>query len=206
MKFRFLLPGLILFALLVLSLGNAAAQGSRTPPKKAKKVSPVGFGMNLGNIRFGNSTFDMGFTPNVAVRLSNNFALGAMLRLDYRYYKYRPSNLRFSAFDIGPAVFARWKPLWNAETVTPFLQGLFIQAEYERAFIAYERTDDFGNVIINGNRIEAQRFGEDYLYVGLGASAGYPLSTFISLHYNVIDRYNLTRIPFDYRFGITYNY
>ena len=89
---------------------------------------------------------------------------------------------------------------------TPFLKGIFLQAEYERAFIAREKTDEFGKIIVNGNRIETVRKGEDYMYLGLGASSGYPFSTFVSLHYNVIDKPELTRIPFNYRIGFTYNY
>lgn len=191
----------------MLTLFSIYGQSSRDQ-KKLKDPSHIGWGVNLGNIGFSSNTFQFGLGPNIAYRLTESWALGFMMKLDYFYVRYPSYNLKFSAFDLGPTVFTRWKPLLNMDGATPFMQGIFIQGEYERAFIAREATDELGNLILNnkGNRIESVRNGEDYLYVGLGLSNGYPFSTFISIHFNVIDNPQLTRIPFDYRFGFTFNY
>ena len=112
---------------------------------------------------FSTNTFQFGLAPNIAYKISEPLAVGFMIKLDYYYIRYPQYDLKFSSFDIGPTAFARWKPLYNLTGGTEFLQGLFLQMEYERAFISRPKTDDFGNVIVNGNRIVAERNGEDYL-------------------------------------------
>jgi hypothetical protein len=47
---------------------------------------------------------------------------------------------------------------------------------------------------------------ENFVYVGIGATTGYPFSTFVSLHYNVLDDIYSSSLPFAYRIGFTYNY
>lgn len=151
----------------------------------------------------------MGLSPNVAYRLADNVAIGFMLKTEYYYEKVVDFRgvFKISTFDFGPTVFARYKPIWFVENTTPFLKGLFIQAEYERAFLAIPKLDDQGNIIPKGNRIEMERPGDNYMYVGIGSSFGYPLATSISIHYNVLDHATARRFnPFDYRFGITYRY
>jgi hypothetical protein len=198
------------FFVFLLVLGGLNNANSQTPKnqKKGKEPSPIGWGVNIGNIRFYNNAFEFGLAPNIAYRLGETLSVGFMMKLDYYYQRYPAYDLKFSAFDFGPTVFTRWKPLFKMDGATPFMQGLFLQAEYERAFIAREAVDEFGNLILNdkGTRIETVRNGEDYLYVGLGAASGYPFSTFVSIHYNVLDNSELSRIPFNYRIGLTWNY
>jgi hypothetical protein len=195
---------ILVTSLVIFQLYQADAQAKKAD--KGKTPLPLGWGVNIGNIRFYNSTFQFGLAPNIAYKVSESLAAGFMMKLDYYYFKDRSVDLKFSSFDLGPTGFVRWKPLWTSSGATPFLQGIFLQAEYERAYIAREKRDEFGNIILKGNRIEAERTGEDYLYVGIGASSGYPFSTFVSIHYNVIDKIELSRIPFNYRIGFTYNY
>jgi len=173
---------------------------------KEKKALPLGWGANIGNISFQGSTFAFGIAPNIAYKFNESLATGFMMKLDYYYAKYAAQGVNYSSFDLGPTVFARYKIFWETEGATPFMKGLFVQAEYERAFIAREETDQFGNIILNGNHIETVRTGEDYIYIGAGTSSGYPFSTFVSIHYNIIDKPELTRDPFGLRLGFTYNY
>lgn len=183
---------------------------AKPEPKKApeESKSKLGYGVNLGNIAFAGSAFEFGLSPNIVYKLDEALAVGFMLKLNYFYEKYPQYGLKYSAFDLGPTVFTRWKPLLKIDNATPFMQGLFIQAEYERAYPARPAYDEFGNLILNdnGTTIKTERIGEDYLYVGIGAASGYPFSTFFSIHYNVIDKIELSRSPFDYRIGFTYNY
>jgi long-subunit fatty acid transport protein len=195
-------------ALLCLAFSFSAAAQSREKDKEFdKEPSRIGFGVNIGNIRFYNSAFEFGLAPNVAYRVSEAFAVGFMLKADYFYKKYRSQAVKFSAFDLGPTVFARVKPLWSWDAATPFLQGLFLQAEYEKGFLKRAYENQYGEAILDINgEIEVAEIEEDFLYLGLGASSGYPFSTFVSLHYNVLDDFDSTRLPFSYRIGFTWNY
>lgn len=193
--------------MLALVLTDGISQTRKDEDKDfQKEPSRIGWGLNLGNIRFYNRTFEFGLAPNVAYRISEPFAVGFMLKADYFFTKYEDFNgnlYKFSAFDFGPTVFARYKPLWNWDGATPFLQGLFLQAEYERAFLT--RADP-NEPLIPGQPVPKAHFQEDFLYVGLGAASGYPFSTFVSIHYNLLDEIDSLRFPFSYRLGFTYNY
>ena len=170
--------------------------------------SRLGYGVNLGNLAFAGSALELGLSPNIAYKLDEAFAVGFMMKLNYFYEKYPQHDLKYSAFDLGPTVFARWKPLMKMEGATPFMQGTFIQADYERAYIARPVYDEFGNVELNNNgtAVKTEKKGENYLYVGIGFASGWPFSTFFSFHYNILDDIDLSRTPFDYRIGFTYNY
>ncbi len=200
---QFILSIILLFT----GLSNVVGQSDRREVKDDKEPSRIGWGVNIGNIRFYNRSFEFGLAPNVAYRLSDPFAVGFMFKVDYFYKKYQLNNAKFSAFDFGPTVFARYKPLWNWDGATPFLQGIFLQAEYERGFLtrAYEYSSGDPVLDTEGN-VERAKIQEDFLYLGIGASSGYPFSTFVSIHYNILDSATSLRFPFTYRIGITYNY
>ncbi len=197
---------IILSSLIILiCLINGNAQ-SKQSPKKGKEPSPVGFGINLGNVSFFNHTFQFGLSPNVAYKVSESLALGLMLKVNYYYEKFPVERAKFSAFDLGPTIFARYKPLWGWDNATPFLKGLFLQAEYEKGFLTRYYVDQSGYPIIIDNHVERLKFKEDFVYIGIGASSGYPFSTFVSIHYNLLDDFDSARDPFEYRIGFTYNY
>lgn len=191
--------------LALFTLGTGVAQTTH-PPQKPKKTSPVGYGINLGNVSFYNHTFQFGLAPNVAYKVGESLALGFMLKVDYYYEKFPVERAKFSAFDLGPTVFARYKPLWGWDNATPFLKGLFLQAEYEKGFLTRYYVDQSGYPVIIDNHVERLKFTEDFIYVGIGASSGYPFSTFVSIHYNLLDDFDSARNPFVYRIGFTYNY
>ncbi len=183
----------------------AAADSKKGPIKVVEKTSKVGYGINLGNLYFTNFSFSIGLDPNIAYKLDEALAVGFMLKMNYYYEKIRQYDLKFTAFDFGPTVFTRWKPLLKANNATPFMQGIFVQAEYERAFIN-RPTDEFGNIIVEGDKVVPFKTQENYLYIGAGMASGYPFSSFISFHYNIIDDVQLSRLPFTYRIGFTWNY
>ncbi|MEP6645658.1 MAG: hypothetical protein ABJC12_01095 [Saprospiraceae bacterium] len=197
----------LIFSCLVilLSLNHGAAQSSHKP-EKAKDPAPIGWGVNLGNISFYNHSFQFGLAPNVAYKLTESLAVGVMMKVDYFYQKFPIEQVKFSAFDFGPTVFTRFKPLWSWDNATPFLKGIFLQAEYERGFLTRYGVDQNGNLIINNGKLEHFKINEDFIYVGVGATSGYPFSTFVSIQYNVLDDFNSARDPFNYRIGFTYNY
>src|SRR5688500_14938074 len=153
----------IILLSLLFSLQSLEAQSRRTDEEEMKEPSRIGYGVNLGNIRIYNRTFEFGLAPNIAYRITDPFAVGFMLKADYFFTKYSDGvgNLyNFSAFDFGPTVFTRLKPLWNWEGATPFLRGIFLQAEYERAFLT--RADPDG-VLVVGSPVPKKSFQEDFL-------------------------------------------
>lgn len=179
--------------------------------KVEKEPSRWGYGLNIGNIAFQSNAYQIGLDPNVAYRLSDNLAVGFMLKMNYYHARYQYTNntkLTYSAFDTGPTLFTRWKPLLKMDNATPFMQGIFLMAEYERSFVNREAVDEFGNLILNddGTKIETVITTEHYLYIGGGVSSGYPFSSFFSFHYNLLDDAELSRLPFTYRIGFTWNY
>lgn len=172
-----------------------------------REPSRIGYGVNIGNIRFYNRAFEFGLAPNVAYRLTESLSAGFMLKVDYFFEKYPAYDAKFSAFDLGPTFFTRLKPLWSWDDATPFLQGIFIQAEYEHAFLTRPFVYPDGSPVIGTDgKVEKGKVEEDFVYVGLGLSNGYPFSTFVSIHYNVLDNSQSLRFPFNYRIGFTYNY
>ena len=200
----------LLFGLfLTISCQSLLGQSSAPKVKVEDEPSRIGWGINIGSIGFANSNFQLGLTPNIAYRLTESLAAGMMLKLDYYHQKYTQPDVSFSALNYGPTAFIRWKPLWTMEGATPFMKGICIQTEYEKAFFSREAIDEFGNLLLNddGTKILKDYYSEDYLYVGAVLSSGYPFSTFISFHYNVLDSgQDYTRDPFDYRIGFTMNY
>ena len=181
------------------------ASSSNAPNSKAKEPSKLGYGVNLGNLYFTNYSFSIGLDPNIAYKLDPALAVGFMLKVNYYYEKLPQYGLTYNGWDWGPTVFTRWKPLLKVENATPFMQGIFAQVEYEKAFIS-RPTDEFGNIDVNGDKINPFKSKEDYLYVGVGMASGYPFSSFISFHYNILDDVSLSRLPFTYRIGFTWNY
>lgn len=201
-----LLQFLLAFTLLISATTTGFSQSVRTV-EDDREPSRIGYGVNIGNIRFYNRSFEFGLAPNIAYRLSESLSVGFMLKVDYFFQKYPIQNAKFSAFDLGPTVFARMKPLWSWEDATPFLQGIFIQAEYEHAFLTRPFVYQNGDPVVDANgKVVKGKVEEDFVYVGLGLSNGYPFSTFVSIHYNVLDNSQSLRFPFSYRIGFTYNY
>jgi len=182
------------------------AQGNATG-KKSPMEKRLGYGVNLGALQFSNSTFQFGLSPNIAYKLTDSWAAGFMLKIDFYSFKLYDGNLayKYSSFGLGPTVFTRFKPLWKVEGATPFMKGLFLQGEYEHASIS-QPYDEYGNITVNGDKIVGVRRWEDYAYFGIGSSSGYPFSTFFSLHYNILDDINHSRVPWNWRLGFTWNY
>ena len=217
---------LTLIAFLLVGLGNVDAQYGNTKKKKKKKTEPrtevrkddpmvtrnaketksftdnLWYGLNIGNLQFGSNYFSLGAGPMVGYRLIDQLSVGALVKFDYVYIKgtlfsgSQFENYRFSTLDIGPTVFARYK----------IMDQLFVQAEYERASFQREQISGGGIPVIIDGKVQKERYGENYMYVGVGYGGGFPFGTYVSLHFNVLDDINSTRIPWDYRIGLTWNF
>ncbi len=187
-----------------------AEKAEKEKQDKVKSMEPSnwGWGVNLGSIYFTSYSYQIGLDPNIAYRFDESFAVGFMVKLNYYHTKDPGSGLKYDAFNTGPTLFGRWKPLMKMEGATPFMQSLFFQGEYEHAFLSRPKYDDFGNYILNGDKtkITSSTYGQDYLYVGLGISTGYPAGSFVSIHYNLLDDPYLYGPTFTFRVGFTMNY
>ena len=76
----FLISCLFFFLLTSLQSQAVRSEDDREP-------SRIGYGVNLGNIRFYNRSFEFGLSPNVAYRVGESLAFGLMLKADYFYQK-----------------------------------------------------------------------------------------------------------------------
>ncbi len=187
-----------------------AEKAAKDKEKNVKTMEPSkwGWGVNLGSIYFTRNSYQLGLDPNLAYRLDINLAVGFMMKMNYYHTKDPFSGLKYDAFNVGPTLFTRWKPLLKMEGTTPFLQSLFLQAEYEHAFLSRPDYDDFGNYILNSDKtkILSETYGQDFLYLGLGIASGYPFGSFVSIHYNLLDDPYLYGPTFTFRVGFTMNY
>ncbi len=207
---------LILSALLLLLLSatDVDAQYQRSSKKKKKKKPAktekeaesrddtrrkgdsnlndlLYYGVNVGNIGFGNSAFAVGLSPHVAYKFSEAFSAGFMLKVDYNYQRLNfggGQKTNLNLLDLGPTAFTRFR----------IGEAFFLQAEYERASIQ--------EGFLVGTDVVTERHGENFAYIGAGYGGGYPVGTYISIHYNILDDINAARIPWDYRIGITFNF
>ena len=186
---------------------ESVEEGTSPTKEKEKEQARFGYGFNLGALQFAGNTFQFGLSPNIAYKFSDIWVAGFMLKVDYYYFKISDGfqNYKYSSFGLGPTVFTRVKPLEKLEAATPFMKGLFLQAEYEHATIS-QPYDEFGNLTVNGDKIVGVRRWEDYAYIGAGASSGYPFASFVSIHYNLLDDINHSRVPWNWRIGFTWNY
>lgn len=189
----------MIITLILVTVGTLAdAQSRRRPSEGPEFGDKVWFGVNLNDLRFGNNTFSFGLTPMAAVEVAPDFSLGAMLKFDYYFEKYRffsGGGIKFESLDFGPAVFAR----------ADILEQFFAQVEYERANLERPQVDNAGNWIVDQstNKVLTQRYQQNYVYVGAGYQSGRGnLKTTISIHYNILDDFDSVRFPWDYRVGV----
>jgi len=187
-----------------------AEKAEKEAKEKEKRLepSPWGWGVNLGSIYFTSNSYQIGLDPNIAYRLDISLAVGFMVKMNYYHTKDPFSGLKYDAFNLGPTIFTRWKPLLKMEGASNFMKSLFAQVEYEHAFLSRPAYDDFGNYILNPSKtkILSDTYGQDYLYVGLGIATGYPAGSFVSINYNLLDDPYLYGPTFTFRVGFTMNY
>lgn len=173
--------------------------------EKGNFASKLWYGGNF-NLGFsGNSyysLFNLGVAPMVGYKIFPAFSVGPRFSLQYTYirgigtdgniHKVQPISYSYGAF-------ARYK----------FLRSLFAHVEYEHEnaefpyfsgpYLYYDATLA---------KIATARIGRDNVYVGIGynSSAGMGFGYEIMLLYNTTLPANSPDLPFDIRFGFTYNF
>lgn len=162
-------------------------------------LDKVWVGGNLSDLSFFNNSFRFGLTPVGAIQLNPVVSAGVMVRLAYRYerlYDFNGNSYKFETFDVGPGVFAKFN----------IMQKYFAHIEFENAFINQPIFDAFGGIRVEDGKVLTRSISENYLYIGVGFISGGEKAKFLtSLHYNVLDDINYSRIPWDFRIGMLWN-
>lgn len=148
-----------------------------------------GFTLGFSGGNFS-SIFQLGISPMVGYKLTNEFSVGPRANLLYMYYKQETFGAGVQSsnfFNYGIGAFARYKI------------GRSIFAHVEYGFDnEVDRFDDQFNPI---------RKLQNNAFVGGGFNDGNNLWGYeIYLLYNVLQEDNNLNLPFDFRFGITYNF
>lgn len=203
----------ILFILLLALAIPAIAQTGRSKKSKKKKtrteltnrpletdnfLDKVWVGGNLSDLSFFNNSFRFGLTPVGAIQLNKIVSAGVMVRMAYRYerlYDFYGNSYKFESFDVGPGLFARFD----------IMDKYFAHIEFENAFIQQPLAGP-GGIIVDDGKVVTASISENYLYIGIGFISGGEKAKFLtSLHYNVLDDINYSRIPWDFRIGMLWN-
>lgn len=203
-----------IFFIFILALAvPSMAQTGRSSKSKKKKtrseltnrplesdnfLDKVWVGGNLSDLSFFNNSFRFGLTPVAAIKLNKTVSAGAMVRLAYRYerlYDFYGNSFKFETFDVGPGFFARFD----------IMDKYFAHIEYEHAFIEVPLAGP-GGIIVDDGKVVKTSITENYVYIGIGFLSGGEKAKFLtSLHYNVLDDINYSRIPWDFRIGMLWN-
>ena len=203
-----------IFFILLLALALPAIAQTGHSKKKKKKtrdeltnrpletdnfLDKVWVGGNLSDLSFFNNSFRFGLTPVGAIQLNPVVSAGVMVRLAYRYerlYDFYGNSYKFETFDVGPGVFAKFD----------IMGKYFAHIEFENAFIEQPLIDPSGGIIVEDGKVLKRSITENYLYIGVGFISGGEKAKFLtSLHYNVLDDINYSRIPWDFRIGMLWN-
>jgi len=205
----------IFFILLIAMAIPSIAQTGHSSKKKKKKtrselthrpletdnfLDRVWVGGNLSDLSFFNNSFRFGVTAVGAIELNDFIQAGVMVRMAYRYEKIYDlsgtTSYKFETFDVGPGVFAKFD----------IMQKYFFHIEYEHAFTEVPLYNSFGQILVDDDEVLKTSVEENYLYLGIGFISGGEKAKFLtSLHYNILDDGNYTRIPWDFRIGMLWN-
>lgn len=173
-----------------------------------------GGGFNLG-LAGGNdfSQFVFGLAPMVGYKITDEFSIGPRVGFFYQYVRgnafvYSPdfspgrnpvsvTNEKKATVSFSGAVFARYKAFQN------FFAHIEFEVENRELFL-----EDRGLLIYEQNPGELLTLTDtrENFYAGIGYTSGYPLGFEMSVLYNFNEPENTIELPFDFRFGINYNF
>lgn len=139
------------------------------------------------------SIFQVGISPMVGYKLTDEFSVGPRASLSYLFYKgetFTPAGVQSAnLFDYGLGAFARYK----------IIRSIFLHVEY--GFDNEARISGYDEEWLIDRRIRNNAF------IGGGYNDGNGVWGYeISLLYNILQDENSLNLPFDFRFGITYNF
>ena len=211
MKNFFQYISLVLVFAFLISLAPAEAQRSKRNSKNDEYFDESGgFAHRLwygggfllgfsGNSEF--SVFNFGLSPMVGYKVIENVSVGPRIAFQYSFIKGYATDGRIhnsQPFSYSVATFARFK----------FLQSLFAHIELE-----FESRESplvtNGNLFVldsRTNEIATVREGRQNFYIGAGYTSGGIWGYEILVLFNTTEPDDSINLPFDIRFGITYNF
>lgn len=193
--------------LLTCVLINLSAQSKSN--KKSKKEEPsfslkeklwYGGSMNLvltqttlGNTNIPGNVFKIGISPMVGYKFTSYLSAGPRFAIDFTSAKFKDFTeiYKYQATNFDAGLFTRFK----------FLKILFLHGEFSRSSKTYATGINPSN-----NRIETERKWRNNLYLGLGYNSNSIAAYEFYALYNFLNDPNSEDLPFDIRFGITYNF
>lgn len=140
------------------------------------------------------SAFQLGISPMVGYKITDEFSVGPRVSLLYTYYRAETIDGVQSAnlMDYGIGAFTRYK----------IFRSIFAHLEYgfDNEVVSLQYNS------INGEFEKNRRLRNNAL-IGLGYNDGNGVWGYeISLLYNLLQEENIVDLPFDFRFGFTYNF
>jgi long-subunit fatty acid transport protein len=156
-----------------------------------------GGGLALGfSAGASSSLFQIGVSPLIGYKITDEFSIGP--RFSFLYSHYRVEDFfgnvaRANLVDYGVGAFTRYK----------IIRNFFIHLEYgadniESPVVPLQAS---GDQLVTARRLESNAF------VGAGYNDGNGVWGYdIYILYNVLLAENSIRSPFDFRFGLTYNF
>ncbi|MCB9265170.1 MAG: hypothetical protein H6558_09115 [Lewinellaceae bacterium] len=154
-----------------------------------------GFSLGFSGNNF-ESIFQIGLSPMVGYKITEEFSVGPRANLSYFLYRgetFTPAGVQgANLFEYGLGAFARYK----------VFRSIFVHLEYgfdnEARIFGY---DEIARDWITDRRVRNNAF------VGGGYNDGNGVWGYeIYLLYNVLQEDNTLALPLDFRFGITYNF
>ncbi len=206
---------MILFSL-VLCIATVDAQNYGRGKKKKKKKKPartektddyfdesgsfahrLWYGGGLTLFFTGNS-FNIGVTPMVGYKITDQISVGPRFKIDY-YQEKLYGEFNYKSTSWGTGLFTRGK----------LFQNVFAHVEYE--YENLEVPDYIGNGQLqldpnDPNDILTERENRNNFHLGLGYTSGGLVAYEIMVLYNVLESDSSERLPWDLRFGFTYNF
>jgi hypothetical protein len=157
-----------------------------------------GGGFNLGFSGNNNeSIFQLGVSPIVGYKITENFSVGPRLSVLYLLYRaetFTPAGIQSAnLFNYGLGAFGRFK----------FARTIFAHVEYG---FDNEVVDLFYNPSSNDWSFGRRLRNNALVGVGYNDSAGGVWGYEIYLLYNLIQDNSVIDLPIDLRFGVTYNF
>jgi hypothetical protein len=174
-KFSILLIFLLAFGISISSFGQFGQPASEKKSEfKMQKRLYFGGGVGFGMSSYATSLM---IAPVIGYRLTPDVDIGT--RLNYTYYRYNDSPLKYSTNNFGAGVFARYYLF--------FFSDLFIHAEYEA--LNYER------VYINNLTWEVDHKEREWvssLFLGGGYRQWIGQNAFVGITvlFNLLDSYD----------------
>lgn len=224
MKSRYLILFLSIFILSAgLTEANAQSRKSRGKSKVDRAfdndgnfIDKLWFGGMLTPSFNGNgevNQFAVGFAPMVGYKITDKLSIGPRINLNYTHIRgtgfdgFNLETFRANLLSNSFAVFGRYK----------ILPAIFAHVEFENQTLEnyyVSQIQTIGGFFTQVARLDpsskellTEKTKRNNGYVGLGyTTTGGLLNSEISVLYNFLEDPNSIRLPFEFRFGLNYNF